>query len=230
MVQVHYGEGVATHTGPEPCAAADDCKRLQLTLTVAASLPQLGVTALIAASRPSLTFSGVAENALDIAGGKPIDLSDLRNRHAIFHEGADAGKLRARDRARRLLLGADRGLDLLDAARRHREDPQHTRLARRLVGWRGVGNRWPADWRFCYEQRFRRLPRSGDRLVIIARRVRLLSSAKQDFPQKVASIPITESDSRILARLAKPVPSGKVAQFPRRRKRHDWYGKLHRRH
>ena len=102
--------------------------------------PAAGATASIAASRPSRTFSGVAENTLDIDGGKPIDLSDLRNRHAIFHEGTDAGKLPARDRTRRLLLGADRGFNLLDADRRCRDDPQHTRLARRLVGWRGVGN------------------------------------------------------------------------------------------
>ena len=67
-----------------------------------------------ATSRRPPVVSGVAENALDGADRDPIDLVDLGNRHAVFHQGADAAKLRPRDRACRLRLGVDRGFDLLN--------------------------------------------------------------------------------------------------------------------
>jgi hypothetical protein len=126
--------------------------------------------------------SDFSENALDLVDSSPIELGDLGNRHAVFGQGADARKLRSRDRARRRQFGADRNFELLGTHRcRRREYSQHTRFTRRLVGWRGVRNRWPADWRFRCKQRFGRLARSGDPLAIIAARVGLLLSAKQDL-------------------------------------------------
>lgn len=65
-------------------------------------------------------------------GGSPIDLGDLRSRHAVFQQGTDARELRRRDLA--LRLRADRRLDLLETDRRHRRHySQHTRFAGRLV-------------------------------------------------------------------------------------------------
>jgi hypothetical protein len=39
------------------------------------------------------TPSALAENALDVADGCPIDLGDLGNRYAVLHQGADMPEL-----------------------------------------------------------------------------------------------------------------------------------------
>ena len=54
-----------------------------------------------------------SQNPGDLADVNPIDLCDLANRHAVFYQGADAGKLRRRNLACRLLLGDDRSFNLL---------------------------------------------------------------------------------------------------------------------
>ena len=64
------------------------------------------------------TPSGVAENAFDHADRGAVDLGDLGDRHAVFYQGADAGKLRRRELARRLWLAADRNFWLLATDRR----------------------------------------------------------------------------------------------------------------
>jgi len=90
---------------------------------------------------PREIVSRFAENALDLVDGSPVDLGDLDNRHAIFYPAADARELRSRNVARRLRLGADRNFGLLVTAwSRRRDYSQHTRFARRLVGWWGVRN------------------------------------------------------------------------------------------
>jgi hypothetical protein len=130
--------------------------------------------------------SGFAENPGDLGNGNPVDLGDLANRHAVFYQDADAGKLRPRNLARRLWLTADRSFELLVAnCRRRRDYSQHTRFARRLVARSRVRNWWLADWWFRCEQCFGGLARSGDPLAIIAVRMRLLLSAKQDLLRKV---------------------------------------------
>jgi hypothetical protein len=70
------------------------------------------------------------ENAFDLADSSAIDLGDLGDRHAVFHQGADAGKLRPRDFARRLRLGNDRGFGVLVTDRGNRCDGQNARFAR----------------------------------------------------------------------------------------------------
>ena len=88
---------------------------------------------------PREIVSRFAKNVLDLIDGRPVDLGDLGNRHAIFYPAADARELRLRDITRRLRLGADRSFALLVTDWRRRQDySQHTRFARRLVGWRGV--------------------------------------------------------------------------------------------
>ena len=52
-----------------------------------------------------MSLSGFVQNAFDLADGNPIDIGDLRNRHAVSRQGADARKLRARDLARHRRLG-----------------------------------------------------------------------------------------------------------------------------
>jgi hypothetical protein len=79
--------------------------------------------------------SDLAENALDLADSSAVDLGDLGDRHAVFHQGADAGKLRPRDRARRLRLGNDWGFGVLVTDRGNRCDSQNARFARWSVGW-----------------------------------------------------------------------------------------------
>ena len=127
--------------------------------------------------------SSSAEKALDLADGRPIDLGDLGNRHAVSYPTADARELRPRNLARRLRLGADRCFDLLETVRRRRRDFQHPRFPRRWVGWWGARNQLLGDLPFRSEQRLGRLARSGDPLAIIAARVRLL--AKQDLLRTV---------------------------------------------
>ena len=46
----------------------------------------------VAETRRSL--SGFVQNAFDLADGNPIDIGDLRNRHAVSRQGPDAPKLR----------------------------------------------------------------------------------------------------------------------------------------
>jgi hypothetical protein len=121
--------------------------------------------------------SAAPENALDVAGGNPIDLGDLGNRHAVFRQSADAGKLRARNLTRQR-RGYNRTFGFL-TCRRGRNYSQHARLADRLVGWRRVGTWWRADRWFRFEQGFGRLARSGDPLAIITARMRFLVSGKQ---------------------------------------------------
>ena len=53
--------------------------------------------------------SGLSENALDRSNGNPINRGDLGSRHAVFHPGADARKLRARDLGRRRHIRALHG-------------------------------------------------------------------------------------------------------------------------
>ena len=85
--------------------------------------------------------SGFAANPGDLVNGNPVDLGDLANRHTVFHQGADAGKLRPRNLARRLWLAADRSFELLVANwRRRRDYSQDTRFARRLVARSRVRN------------------------------------------------------------------------------------------
>jgi hypothetical protein len=54
-----------------------------------------------------------------------------------------------------------------------------------LLGWRGARNCRRADRRFCCEQGFGRLACSGDPLAIVAARMRLVLSAKQELLRKV---------------------------------------------
>jgi hypothetical protein len=54
----------------------------------------------------------------DVAGRSPVDLGDLGNRYALSYQSADARKLGARNLARRLRLGLDRGFDRLAPRRR----------------------------------------------------------------------------------------------------------------
>jgi hypothetical protein len=77
------------------------------------------------ASRPPPlggTSSGLAENALDLAGDYAIDLGDLGNRHAVFDPGADAREVRRRDRGRRMRLAANWSFELFVTGRRRRRD------------------------------------------------------------------------------------------------------------
>ena len=52
------------------------------------------------------TPSGVAENALNLADRSAVNRGDLGDRHAVFYQDADAGKLRRRELARRLRLAS----------------------------------------------------------------------------------------------------------------------------
>jgi hypothetical protein len=49
--------------------------------------------------------SSLTQNPGDLAGGNPVDLGNLGNRHAVLHQGADTHELRSRDLTRRLGLG-----------------------------------------------------------------------------------------------------------------------------
>jgi hypothetical protein len=89
--------------------------------------------------RPESAVLGSADDALDVDDGNPIDLRHLGNRHALSRQGPDARKLRARNLTRRR-RGRDLTFGLIVTCRRRRGYSQHTRLARRLVGWRGVWN------------------------------------------------------------------------------------------
>jgi hypothetical protein len=107
-----------------------------------------------------------------------------------YYQGADAGP---RNLAWRLWLAADKSFELLVANwRRRRDYSQHTRFARRLVARSRARNWWLADWWFRCEQGFGGLARSGDRLAIVAARMRLLLSAKQDLLRTVDSFAIIE--------------------------------------
>lgn len=81
--------------------------------------------------------SSLTQNPGDLAGGNPVDLGNLGNRHAVLHQGADTHELRSRDLTRRLGLGSDRNFErLVTDWHRRRDYSQHTRFAGRLVGWR----------------------------------------------------------------------------------------------
>ena len=92
-----------------------------------------------ARGRPANPPSGLAENALNLANGNPIDLRHLGNRHAVFCPGADAGELRPWNLTCRQ-RGCDRSFGLIVTCERRKSYSQHSRLARRLVGWRGMWN------------------------------------------------------------------------------------------
>ena len=62
---------------------------------------------------------------------------------------------------------------------------QHARSTRRWVGRRGLPGCWHANWRFRFKQGFGGLARSGDPLAVIAARMRLLLSGKQDLLRMV---------------------------------------------
>jgi hypothetical protein len=77
-----------------------------------------------------------------------------------------------------------------------RDDPQHTRFARRCVGGGDLLNCWRADGRFRGKQGLGGLARSADSLPIIAARLRLLLSAKQELLRMVDSFVIIEGTIR----------------------------------
>jgi hypothetical protein len=62
---------------------------------------------------PGSGRSSLTQNPGDLAGGNPVDLGNLGNRHAVLHQGPDTHELRARDLAHRLRLGGGRSFALL---------------------------------------------------------------------------------------------------------------------
>jgi hypothetical protein len=122
-----------------------------------------------------IDWSAFSENALDHADGNPVDLGDLGDRHSVLHPGSDASMVRPRDITRRPGLGVDRCRDFLVADRWRRQDREHARLPRGLLGrWRGVRRRWPDGWRLRREERLGRLARARDALTVITVRGLLL--------------------------------------------------------
>ena len=85
-----------------------------------------------------------------------------------------------------MVPGQDRSsFDFLVMDQRRRRGCQHARFARRLVGQRGVRNQLLGNLPFRCEQRLGCLTRSCHPLAIIAARVRVLPSAKQELLRKV---------------------------------------------
>jgi hypothetical protein len=139
-------------------------------------------------------LSGSTEKALDLADGNSVNLCHLGNLHAVLYPTADARHVRGwnLDRRRR-----NRSFRLIVPGWcRRRHDPQHTRFARRWIGGRGLLIGWRADWWFRGEQGFGGLARPADLLAIIAARMRLLLSAKQDLLRTVDSFAIIERTIR----------------------------------
>jgi hypothetical protein len=84
-------------------------------------------------------YPGLPEDALDHADGDPIDLGDLGDGQPVLHPGSDAGVVRPRDLAGGPGGGVDWWCNFLVADRRRRQDRQHARFPRGLLGrWRGV--------------------------------------------------------------------------------------------
>ena len=154
--------------------------------------------------RAAGTASGFAENPLNLAGGNSADLRRLGNRHAVLYPRPDAGELRARNLAHRLRLGDGRHFALLVTDRcGRREHRQHPRFADRPVGRRQrFRNCCRADRRwFRGEQGLGRLARPDDLLAIIAARLYLLLSAKQDLLRNGdPNSAMSRTNSRISAR------------------------------
>jgi hypothetical protein len=151
------------------------------------------------AGRMAESPSGFPENTLDVVHGSPIDLGDLGNRHAVFYQSADA-RLRARDLDRRR-RGCGRTFRLIvPGGCRRRDAPQHTRFARRWGGGGDLLNCWRADGPFRGEQGFGGLGRSADPLAIMAARIRLVLSAKQELLRVIDFVrDYRRGDSVILA-------------------------------
>jgi hypothetical protein len=119
--------------------------------------------------------SPLPQDALDHADGNPVDLRDLGDRQPVIHPGSDARMVRPRDLARGPGLGVDRCRSFLVADRCRRQDREHARFPRGLLGrWRGIRRRWVDGLPFRREERLGRLASARDPLTVITVRGLLL--------------------------------------------------------
>ena len=95
-----------------------------------------------------------------------------RSAHSVIHPGSDASVVRPRDLTRGPGLGVHRCRNFLVADRRRRQDREHARFPRGLLGrWRGVRNRWLDGSPFRREERLGCPARARDLLTIVTARV-----------------------------------------------------------
>jgi hypothetical protein len=135
----------------------------------------------------------VAQNALDLVDGNPVNLRHLGNRHAVLYPSPDARSLRRWNLNRRRRWLGRRVRLIVPRGRPRRNDLQHTRFARRWVGGSDLLDGWGADRRFRGKQGFGGLARSGDPLAIIAATMGLLVlSTKQGCSEWLISFVIIE--------------------------------------